>query len=171
MISSLRFQSLIHFECVFLYYTASLVAQMVKHLPAMWETRVRSLGQEDPLEKEMAAHSSPLAWRIPRTDEPGGLPSTGSQRVGQDGAASLPFLSYVSCKRVFSFCFCFLKCSAPGFQAPLFEDCLFSIVYSWLRCCHELIENECVSLFLGSLFCSTDTCACFCGRTILFSLL
>ena len=52
---------------------ASLVAQMVKHLPAMQETRVQSLGWEDPLKKEMATHSSILAWRIPRTEEPGGL--------------------------------------------------------------------------------------------------
>ena len=50
---------------------ASLVAQRLKHLPAMWETRVRSLGQEDPLEKEMATHSSTLAWRIPWREEPG----------------------------------------------------------------------------------------------------
>ena len=49
---------------------ASLVAQMVKHPPAMWETLVRSLGQEDPLEKEMAIHSSTLAWKIPWTEEP-----------------------------------------------------------------------------------------------------
>ena len=48
----------------------SLVAQMVKHLPAMWETWVRFLGGEDPLEKEMATHSSTLAWKIPRTEEP-----------------------------------------------------------------------------------------------------
>ena len=52
-------------------YLASLVAQMVKHLLAMWETRVRSLGREDPLEKEMATHSSFFAWRIPWTEEPG----------------------------------------------------------------------------------------------------
>ena len=63
---------------------ASLVAQRIKHLPAIQETRVRSLGWEDPLEKEMATHSSILAWRIPRTEEPGGLQSTGSQRVGHD---------------------------------------------------------------------------------------
>ena len=62
----------------------SLVAQRIKHLPAMQETRVQSLGWEDPLEKEMATHSSILAWRIPWTEEPGGLQSTGSQRVGQD---------------------------------------------------------------------------------------
>ena len=52
---------------------ASLVAQIVKNLPAKWETWVPSLGWEDPLEKEMATHSSILAWRIPRTEEPGGL--------------------------------------------------------------------------------------------------
>ena len=60
---------------------ASLVAQRLKGLPAMQETWVRSLGQEDLLEKEMATHSSILAWRIPWTEEPGGLQSTGSQRV------------------------------------------------------------------------------------------
>ena len=55
------------------------MAQRLKRLPAMWETWVRSLGQEDPLEKEMATHSSILAWRIPWTEEPGGLQSTLSQ--------------------------------------------------------------------------------------------
>ena len=57
---------------------------MVKCLTAMRETRVRSLGQEDPLEKKMATHSSILAWRIPWTEEPGGLQAMGSQRVGHD---------------------------------------------------------------------------------------
>ena len=57
---------------------ASLVAQRVKRLPAMWETWVRFLGREDPLEKEMATHSRTLAWRIPWTEEPGGLRSMGS---------------------------------------------------------------------------------------------
>ena len=57
---------------------ASLVAQTVKHLSAMRETQVLSLGGEDPLEKAIAAHSSPLAWRIPWTEEPGGLQSMGS---------------------------------------------------------------------------------------------
>ena len=60
---------------------ASPVAQRVKRLPAVQETPVRSLGQEDPLEKEMATHSSICAWRIPRTEEPGGLQSMGLQRV------------------------------------------------------------------------------------------
>ena len=57
---------------------------VVKNLPAIQEMRVRSLGQEDPLEKEMATHSSVLAWRIPGTGEPGGLPSQGSHRIGHD---------------------------------------------------------------------------------------
>ena len=61
-----------------------MVAQMVKRLPTMWETQVQSLGLEDPLEKEMATHSSILAWKIPWTEEPGRLQSTGSQRVGHD---------------------------------------------------------------------------------------
>ena len=60
---------------------ASLVAQMVKNLPAMQETQVQSLGWEDPLEKEMAIHSSTLAWKIPWTEEPGRLQSMGSERV------------------------------------------------------------------------------------------
>ena len=57
---------------------------MVKHSPAMRETQVRSLGPEDPLEEEMTTHSSTLAWKIPWTEEPGGLQSMGSQRVGHD---------------------------------------------------------------------------------------
>ena len=63
---------------------ASLVAQMVKNLPVMQETWVRSQGWEDLLEEGMATHSSILAWRIPWTEEPGGLQSTGLQRVGHD---------------------------------------------------------------------------------------
>ena len=68
----------------------SLLAQVVKSLPAMRETLVWSLGQEDPLEKEPAAHSSILAWKTPWMEEPGGLPSMGLQRVGHDWATS-PF--------------------------------------------------------------------------------
>ena len=58
------------------------MAQMVKNLPTVWETQVQSLGQEDPLEKGVATHSSILAWRIPWTEEPGELQSMGSWRVG-----------------------------------------------------------------------------------------
>ena len=60
------------------------MAQMVKNLPAMWETWVRSLGQEDPLQKGMATHSCILAWRIPWTEETDGILSMGSQRVKHD---------------------------------------------------------------------------------------
>ena len=63
---------------------ASLVAQRVKHLPALQETQVRSLAGNDPLEKEMATHSSILAWKTPRMEEPGRLQSIGSQRVRHD---------------------------------------------------------------------------------------
>ena len=67
--------------CTFL---TSLVAQMVKRLPTIQETQVQPLGQEDPLEKEMATHSSTLAWRIPWMEDPVKLQSMGSQRVGHD---------------------------------------------------------------------------------------
>ena len=67
-----------------LFNWASLVAQMGKCLSAVQETWVRSLGWKDSLEKEMAAHPSTLAWKIPQTEEPGKLPSMGSQRVRHD---------------------------------------------------------------------------------------
>ena len=77
---------------------------MVKLLPAMRETWVRSLGWEDPLEKEMATHSSTLAWKIPWTEEPGRLQSMGLQRVGHDWA-TLPFTlpSVISNSKVFKY--------------------------------------------------------------------
>ena len=73
----------------FLPWHRFMVAQMVKRLRAMQETQVQSLGWENPLEKEMATHSSILAWRIPQTEEPGGLQPIASQRVGHDWATSL----------------------------------------------------------------------------------
>ena len=76
--------------CVF---RPSLLAQMVKNLPAMQETWVQSLGWKDPLEKGMATHSSILAWRIPQTEEPGRYSPRGSQRVRHNSAAN--FLSHV----------------------------------------------------------------------------
>jgi len=66
------------------FYGASLVAQMVKNLPAMQETWVRSLSWEDPVEKEMASHFSILSWKIPWAEEPDGLQSMVSQRVGHN---------------------------------------------------------------------------------------
>ena len=68
-----------------------LVAQKVKHMPTMWETWIRFLGWEDPLEKEMATHPSIHAYKIPWANEPGGLQSIGSQRVGHDWGTSLHF--------------------------------------------------------------------------------
>ena len=65
-----------------------LVAQIVKNLPAIQETQVQSLSLEDPLEKGVATHSSILAWMIPWTEEPGGLQSLGSQRVGHNRATN-----------------------------------------------------------------------------------
>ena len=72
------------FEGLFFVYTASLVAQMVKCLPAMQETQVRSLNRKDPLEEEIAIHSYTLDREIPWTEEPGRLQLMGSQRVGHD---------------------------------------------------------------------------------------
>ena len=85
---------------------ASLVAQMVKRLPAMRETGVWSLGWEDLLEKEMTTHYSILAWKIPWTKEPGRLQSMGSQRVRHDWATSLHFTSLqeVYCRQLPSCC-------------------------------------------------------------------
>ena len=65
-------------------FAATLVVQKVKNLPAVQETRIRYLGQEDPLEKEMITHSSILAWRISCTEKPGGLQPMGLQKVGHD---------------------------------------------------------------------------------------
>ena len=71
--------------CVYVYvFQYPLVAQTVKHLPEMQETRVRFLGREDSLEKEMATHSSTLAWKTPWMEEPDRLQSMGSQRAGHD---------------------------------------------------------------------------------------
>jgi len=88
-------------------YEASLVAQMVKRLSTMRETRVRSLGWEDPLEKEMAIHSRTIAWKIPWTEEPGRLQPMGSQRVGHDWVTSLSFflsLRYLGYPSAHGFC-------------------------------------------------------------------
>ena len=78
--ASLKLAAVILIDHMLCDKQASLVAQTVKHMPAMWETWVQSLGREDPLEKEMATHSSILAWEIPWMEEPGGV----SQRVGHN---------------------------------------------------------------------------------------
>ena len=99
--SILDLQSCVSFRCVakWFCYTctciwASMVAQMVKNLPAIQETGVWSLGQQEPLEEEMATHYSILAWRIPWTEETGGLHSMGSHRVRHDWATNT-FTSYI----------------------------------------------------------------------------
>ena len=98
----LRVEFLSHVVILFNILGGLLVAQMVKRLPAVRETLVRSLGWKDPQEKEMATHSSTLAWKIPRTEEPGRLQSIGSQRVGYDWATSLSlWLSPFSFKCLF----------------------------------------------------------------------
>ena len=90
LVSLIKQTSLNCFKCKLIFRAiafqcgASLAAQMMENLPAMQETRVRSLGWDDPLEKGMATHSSILAWRIPWTEKSGGLQSTVSQRVGHD---------------------------------------------------------------------------------------
>ena len=84
-----------------LSFNKRICVQRLKRLPAMWETWVRSLGQEDPLEKEMATHSCILAWRIPWVEKPGGVQSTGLQRVRHDWMTSLSLsftFSFFTCK-------------------------------------------------------------------------
>ena len=83
----------VYFKMPLVITWTSLVAQSVKNMPAVHETPVRSLGWEDSLEKEMATHSSILAWKISWTEEPGGLPSMGSQRVGHYWATNTYLLT------------------------------------------------------------------------------
>ena len=79
------------YSCHLFLISSALLAQTVKSLPVVWEIWVRSLGGEDPLEKEMATHSSILGWKIPQMEKHGRLQSMGSQRVGHDWATSLHF--------------------------------------------------------------------------------
>ena len=115
----------------------SLVAQTVKRMPATQETLVQSLGQEDPLEKEMVTHYSILAWRIPWTEEPGGLQSTGLQGVGHNWATSLHFTSLWASLALPFF--------GIGMKTDLFQSCGHCWVFQ--ICWH--IE------------CSTFTASCF----------
>ena len=96
---------------------------MVKCLPTMWETWVRSLGGEDPLEKEMATHSSTLAWKIPWTEERGRLQFMALQRVRHNWATSLSLLGYLK----------------YAFEMPISSALLFSFLkkYPWLLCSHS----------------------------------
>ena len=102
-----------NFYVCFTTYITSLVAQTVKHLPAMRETLVRFLGQEDSLEKEMAIHSSTLAWKIPWMEEPGRLQSMWSWRVGHDWASN-PQLIWLDVKRWHALCIYCKACKHAG---------------------------------------------------------
>ena len=120
---------------------------MVKHLPVMRETQVRSLGWEDPLEKEMATHSSTLAWKIPWTEEPGRLQSMGSQRVRHNWATSLVhWISQFSSVQSLS---CLSHCQPRGLQHARLP-CLSPTpgVYSnsspSSRWCHPMISSSVV---------------------------
>ena len=114
---------------------ASLVAQTVKHLPAMWETQVWSPGGEDPLKKEMATHSSTFAWKIPWTEEPGMLQSMGSPRVRHNWATSLHSLRTTQdywLKRSVSLVMCFAPVISLCLN-PIKETNLFSSPYFQLK--------------------------------------
>ena len=103
----------------------SLVAQTVKHLSTMRETWVQSLGQEDPLEKEMAIHSSTIAWKVPWTEEPGRVKSMGSQRVRHDWATSLSFpLAYAAES--------LLKMLPKVPNSLLIQTLLWALLWAWL---------------------------------------
>ena len=104
---------------------ASLGARMVKRLPAMWETWVRSLDREDPLEKEMATHPSTLAWKIPWTEEPYRLQSMGSQRFGHDWATSLHFTFPISIP---------VQCLFNHWWNKYMSSCLSQISFRHITC-------------------------------------
>ena len=108
-----------------------LVAQMVKYLPTMWETWVRSLGWEDPLEKEMAPHSSTLAWRIPWMKEPRGLQSMGSQRVWHDWATSLSLVNYEYYSIVWIDHIFFVRLSVDGHLGYVYIFALVTNIAWW----------------------------------------
>ena len=125
---------------------------MVKHLSTMWETQVRSLGREDLLEKEMAPHSSTIAWKIPWEEEPGRLQSMGLQRVGHDWATSLHFIPEWSsgfpyclqfksefCNKDFMIwatvssqsCFCWLCRASPSLAAKNIINLILVLTIWW----------------------------------------
>ena len=107
------------------------MAQMVKSLPAMWETRVWSLGREDPLEKEMATLSSILAWKIPWMVKPGQLQSLGSQRVSHDWATSLSLCVFLP-PLLNMFCFCYVH-TILSFIVPIFAWNIFLVSLDFLE--------------------------------------
>ena len=120
-----------------LYCGASLVAQLVKNLPAMQETQIRHLGQKDPLEKGMAMHSSILAWRIPWTEEPGGPQFMGPQRVGHDWETNFHFHFNLYCTSVY---FNFKTWKKVGTKDSVkWED--KNVIVSWLWDKSLILQN------------------------------
>ena len=128
------------------YSWASLVAQLVKDPPAMWETWVRFLGWEDPLEKEMATHNSILAWRIPWTEEPGGLQSMGLQRVRRDWAANIFTFHY------------YLQSQVD--RAPLVQLWTGYILIPCMCTCVHVYDGAMCLLFISSTYCKSMTGLC-----------
>ena len=129
------------------YFWASLVAQMVKNLPAMRETWDRSLGWKDPLEEGLATHSSILPWRIPWPEEPGGLQSMGLQKIGHSWATACWVILFCCCS-VTKSCptFCDLvDCSTPCFLVlhylTEFAQTCVCLLSQW---CHQTISSSVV---------------------------
>ena len=114
----------------------------------MRETWFRSLGREDPLEKEMATHSSTLAWRIPWREKPG--------RLTFRSLIHFELIFLMFCEKIVLISF---TCSCAVFLAPLIKETVFPVVYSYLLC-HRLIDDKYLGLFLSFLVCSRDLCAC-----------
>ena len=123
------------------------MAQRLKCLPAIQETRVRSLGREEPLEKEMATHCSILAWKVPRTEEPGGLQSMGSQRAGHDWATNTYtytlVVSYWSNLTSIS--------DSPTFSQPSDEVMIWADFWNWASQVKSWSDHVCPPLPLGIL--------------------
>ena len=128
---------------VFKVLQASLMAWMVKNLPVLQETEVRSLGREDPLEKGMATHSSILAWRIPWPEKPGGLQSIGLQSQTWSGAFHF-YLKYST--------FCYLYSGQPGGTEATIRDrhhCNWAVLTGW---CYGVLETVNFSYLCFLLF-------------------
>ena len=134
--------------------STELESQSLKSLPAMWKTWVQSLGWEDPLEKEIATHSSILAWRIPWMKEPDGLQSMGSQRVGHNWATSLS-LSFRILYQVDSLSLPLLFGLVDIYPIPLpagffsdFSSCLYCCVWGGLSSFWQFVEFSLLWSFL-----------------------
>ena len=138
----------------FRYCWSSLVVQMVKHLPAMQETWVPSLGWKDPLEKEMATHSSTLAWKIPWREEPSRLQSMGSQRVRHDWVTSLHFIVDLQCvsfwyiAKWFSYIYIYIYIYIILFNFKLLQNTEYIPCVMQLDLLVYLFLHICMSMYL-----------------------